>query len=352
MKQQILKRGTALALALIATACTTRKQSAPDLAGPSEFGTSVVVSITPDVLPQDGASQSVVTVTARDPNNQPVRNLALRAEIRVNGTPMDFGSLSARSIVTGNDGRATLVYTAPASLAVAVDPFTIVEIIVIPIGSDFNNTALRSASLRLVTVGPVAPPDGLQPAFTFTPSSPIDHQIVLFDASLSQSPSNNPIVTYSWSFGDGRTATGRTATHAYDSAGTFVVTLTITDQYGRSAPTSQILNVAAGVNPTAAFSFSPSDPLPGTTVNFNALASRAAPGRTIVSYSWDFGDGTANGSGAQVSHPYPLLGNYTVTLVVTDDAGRTGVASQSVPVQFPDTSVVAPAGKKGSKLRD
>ena len=42
-----------------------------------------------------------------------MRNLTLRTETRVGGTPVDFGTLSARSVVTGSDGKATLVYTAP-----------------------------------------------------------------------------------------------------------------------------------------------------------------------------------------------------------------------------------------------
>ena len=344
MRKQVFSGGTAIVLALLAAACTTKKQSAPDLAGPSEFGTSVTVSITPDVLPQDGASQSVITVTARDPNGQPIRNLSFRVETRVNGSPMDFGTLSARSLVTGNDGRATLVYTAP--LNGSVDTFTIVEVLVTPLGSDFNNSAARSASVRLVPPGRVDPPDGLVPAFVFTPTSPTDHQPVLFDASTSQAPPNNPIVSYSWNFGDGRTGSGRLVSYQYSTPGTFVVSLTITDAFGRSATTSQLINVSAGVNPTAAFAFSPTDPLPGTTVNFNASASRAAPGQTIVSYTWDFGDGSPGATGVQTSHKYVLLGNYTATLVVTDSAGRTAVVSQTIPVQFPDEGVVAPARKK------
>jgi hypothetical protein len=336
-------------LAAVLSACTMKKQEAPDFTGPSEFGTSIVISISPDVLPQDGASQSVVTVTARGPNGQPVANLPLRAEIRVNGTPMDFGSLSARSIVTGSDGRATFVYTAPSSPGVAVDPFTIVDIVVTPLGTDFNNSAQRSASVRLVHNGPVAPPDGLAPYFVFSPSNPQDHQIVLFtacnDPQRSCAPANNPIASYSWNFGDGRTGSGTSVAHEYFSPGTYLVQLTVTDAYGRSATTSQTMSVGAGVNPTAVITFSPQDPLPGTTVQFNALQSRAAPGRTIVSYSWDFGDGTT-GAGVQTSHPYPFIGNYTVTLVVTDDVGRTGVVTQVIPVQIPDADVVAPAGKK------
>lgn len=348
-------RYSALAAAIAAatlSGCTVKKQEAPDLAGPSEYGTSIAISINPDVLEQNGASQSLITITARDPDGQPVRNVVLRVETWVNGANFDFGTLSARSVVTGSDGRATLVYTAPPAPNMAVDAFTIVDIAVTPVGTDFGNSATRTASVRVVPPNIIVPPDGLTPRFTFTPTAPTDHQRVLFDASTSEAPGNNPIMSFSWNFGDGGTGTGRSATHDYSWPGTYVVTLTISDVYGRSASISQTINVGAGVNPTAVFTFSPTDPLPGTIVNFNASGSRAAPGRTIVSYTWDFGDGTS-GSGVQVAHRYGTLpATYTVTLVVTDDAGRTGTATATVPVQFPDEESSAPARKKGGTLPD
>ena len=339
-----------IVLSALVSACTLKKQEEPDFAGPSEFGTSVVVTISPDILPQDGASQSLVTITARGPNGQPVPNVPLRAEIRVDGTLMDFGRLSTRNVVTGSDGRATIVYTAPSAAGDGVDAFTVVEIVVTPVGTDFNNSASRSASMRLVPPnGPIAPPDGMAPYFAFTPGSPQDNQVVLFTACNDPlrlcATAANPIVSYSWNFGDGRTASGATVSHQFAAPGTYLVMLTVTDGFGRSATTSQTMSVGAGVNPTAVITFSPQDPLPGTTVQFNALASRAAPGRRIVSYSWDFGDG-GRATGDSTSHLYPFIGNYTVTLVVTDDVGRTGVATQVVPVQIPDSSIVAPAGKK------
>src|SRR3954470_7511354 len=106
--------GTALAVAL-AAGCTMKNQDAPPLTGPSELGTSINVSVTPDILQQDGASQSLVTITARDSNGLPYKNLSLRSEIEVGGVHVDFGSLSARNLVTDSSGRATLVYTAPSS---------------------------------------------------------------------------------------------------------------------------------------------------------------------------------------------------------------------------------------------
>ena len=145
-----------------------------------------MIAVSPDVLPQDGASQSFITVTARDANAQPIRNLTMRTETQVNGTPVDFGTLSARNVVTGSDGKATLVYTAPPSPAVAPDAFLLVDIVVTPLGSDFNNSSQRTASIRLVPQGTVIPPGDLVPAFTVRRLTPTDSQTVLFDASTSK----------------------------------------------------------------------------------------------------------------------------------------------------------------------
>jgi PKD repeat protein len=305
-------------------------QEEPALTGPSELGTAVSVTVTPDILTQDGGSQSLVTVKAYDSNGKPLPKLSLRSEIVVGGVIADFGTLSARSIVTGTDGSATLVYTAPAAPAgPAVDTGTTVNIYVTPIGNNFANSEPRFATIRLVPSGVVVAPDGLQPAFTFTPSTPSDHQTVLFDASTSKAPGNNPIASYTWDFGDGARSSGRTASHGFDEAGTYVVTLRVADQLGRSGATTQSITVTAAGGPTAAFDFSPSDPLINQPVNFNAAASKAQPGRSISSYAWDFGDGTF-GSGAITSHSYSLSRGYKVLLTVTDDTGKTSTVSQTV----------------------
>ncbi len=57
-------------------------------------------------------------------------------------------------------------------------------------------------------------------------------------------------------------------------------------------------------------------------VFLNASGSKAATGHNIVDYAWDFGDGTS-GSGVTVQHTFTLPQGYNVTLVVTDDIGRT-----------------------------
>jgi PKD repeat protein len=320
-----------LGAALLLGACTVKKQETPPLTGPSELGTSITITVSPDVLSQDGASQSLVTVIARDNNGQLLRNLSLRAEIAVNGIITDFGTLSARNLVTDANGRATAIYTAPPSPAVSVDTGTQVQIQVTPAGTDFGNATARFASIRLVPVGVVTPPsNGLTPKFTVNPAAPTDHQTVIFDAS-SSTTTNASILSYQWNFGDGDTGSGIATSHSFDDPGTFVVTLTVTDSIGRVNSVSQSLAVGQGTKPTASIVSSPSSPIVAQQINFNGSTSTAAPGRVIRSFNWDFGDGTS-GSGAQVAHAYANAGTYTVVLTVTDDAGRVGTATVSVTV--------------------
>ena len=67
--------------------------------------------------------------------------------------------------------------------------------------------------------------------FTYSPASPEEGQDVSFDASGSSDPDGN-ITAYEWQFGDGATGTGVASTHQYASAGSYAVTLTVTDSEG------------------------------------------------------------------------------------------------------------------------
>ena len=96
------------------------------------------------------------------------------------------------------------------------------------------------------------------------------------------------------------------------------MTLTVTDSLGVTATTSKFVPVVVG-EPTPVFVFSPTDPAPSTAVQFNASGSFAVTGRTIVSYAWDWGDGTPTGTGVTTSHTFgPASVTYNVTLTVTD----------------------------------
>jgi PKD repeat protein len=312
--------------------CTMKKQEAPALSGPSEFSTSIAIAVSPDILRQDGVSQSVITVTARGPNGAPVGNLPLRAEIRVAGTLTNFGALSTRAPVTAGDGRAMLVYTAPPSPPVSSSDGTLVDIVITPVGTDFSSAASRSASLRLVPQGVVLPPESLRADFDVEPASPKVNQTVVFNGSKSSAPASSPIVSYHWDYGDGRTGSGRMPSYQYRTVGTYAVRLTVTDTLGRSAQHSKTIVVMPDVEPTAAFTYSPTPVRINREVFFNAAQSAAAPGRRITQYAWDFGDGTPGAAGLQVVKIFQTAGTYTVTLTVTDDANRSKSVAQLVQV--------------------
>jgi len=85
--------------------------------------------------------------------------------------------------------------------------------------------------------------------------------------------------------------------------------------------------------PVAIFTYTPEIPQPGDTIVFDASASHA-PSGSIVQYTWDFGDGNVTTvTDPTITHSYPLDGNYTVELTVTDNYGQTATAAAVIQVQ-------------------
>ena len=324
-----------MALAIGLSACTVKKTEAPELAGPSELGLSLRTTVFPDILDQDGLSQAAVEILARGPDGRPMRAVPVRAEIWVGGQIVDYGRLSTRNIVTGDDGTARLTYTAPPPPSEPVDTFTVVTLVLTPIGTDFNGYNPRFVEIRVVPRGVILPPNGAPvPAFIITPTPVTTYTPVTLDASgtLDENVRCGAACTYAWDFGDGSSGTGMVVSHEFKTANTFTVRLTVTDVRGQSATTAQTVTVTATERPKAEFTFSPTAPLPGQDIFFNAAASTAAPGHRIVAYDWDFGSGRT-GSGMTVAKRYDTPGTYSVTLRVSDDTFQpSGIGVVTKPV--------------------
>ena len=92
--------------------------------------------------------------------------------------------------------------------------------------------------------------------------------------------------------------------------------------------------VGGTVSPTADFTSSPSPSTAGSAVAFNASLSQPSTGATIVSYQWDFGDGSApiTTGTPNTSKTYAVAGGYTVTLTVTDSTGASASTSKTQTV--------------------
>jgi PKD repeat protein len=345
-------RQAAVAVALVATAgCTVHNTDVPALTGPSTFARSLTVTAIPDTISQDGGSQSSVKVLVIGPDGKGVAGVPLRVDMVVDGVVQDFGTLSARTIVTNADGIATVIYTAPPGPVNGVFgtcpnfpnlPGPCVSIIATPTGTNFVTGISESVLIRLAPPGltlSAAPTAN----FIVTPDSPPANSPVLFDASSScggpvtstgTCPATRTIAQYSWNFGDGRTGTGKTVIHSFGLQQNYAVTLTVTNDLGAAASKLLVLSVGAGALPTPLFTVSPAAPTAGMPISFNASTSTAGAGHTIVSYRWSFGDGSFT-TGQIASHPYAAAGSYLVQLTVVDEAGQSVTSDGTSVVVLP-----------------
>jgi hypothetical protein len=108
-----------------------------------------------------------------------------------------------------------------------------------------------------------------QPTAAFTSST--NGLTVSVNGSSSTDPDGDPL-TYAWTFGDGSTATGVTASRTYAAAGTYTVGLTVSDGRGGSSSTTRSVTVASGGDPD------PSTPTvtSGQTTTINVTATTDA----------------------------------------------------------------------------
>jgi len=166
--------------------------------------------------------------------------------------------------------------------------------------------------------------DAPHASFSFT----CNGRTCTFDGSSSVD-AGGTIVSYSWNFADGTTVSGSspTVSHTYPASNSYNVTLTVADDRGATGAQSQTIDI--NLTPYATFLFACNL----LTCSFDASNS-FDPDGTITSYAWDLGDGTT-ASGGTISHAYAAGGYRTVTLTVTDNAGATGVQSQTVFANSP-----------------
>ncbi|RBY95121.1 radical SAM protein [Blastococcus sp. TF02-8] len=176
------------------------------------------------------------------------------------------------------------------------------------------------------SLGRTGKPANVAPAARF--GAVADDLEVAFDGSASTDP-DGTVSAWAWTFGDGTTGSGRTVSHTFPAAGTYAVSLVVTDDRGATATLTQQVTVVANQAPTAVFGSQVADRL----VALDASASSDTDGR-VASYAWNFGDGST-GTGATTSHTYAADGTYRVTLTVTDDDGATAVSTADLAVSAP-----------------
>ncbi len=190
----------------------------------------------------------------------------------------------------------------------------------------------KGKSDTATTVITVLTPDiGLEANFSATPVSGIVPLVVNFDSSSSVFPLGSTI-NYTWDFGDGMTSDVANPLYTYSQPGSYAVTLTISD--GINSDVSNVVTITAEVpgGPIAEANFV-SDVTTGIApviISFDASTSTISEG-SIVSYSWDFGDGTT-ATGVIASHEFTIAGQYTVSLSVSDAIGTKDTTTKTITI--------------------
>ena len=169
--------------------------------------------------------------------------------------------------------------------------------------------------------------------------------IVNFTAFNSTDPDGN-ITKYLFDFGDGTNSSWgllSIASHVYTSPGVYNVTVRVTDDDDNISAFSAPLKVTV----TNAVPIINASVMPGrgnTSTGFRFTVGQGSydPDGTIVSYDWDFGDGS-KASGMSANHNYTKPGNYTINLRATDDKGafsdvQLAIVVTNQPPTFTNTS--------------
>ena len=189
------------------------------------------------------------------------------------------------------------------------------------------------------------PNDPPTPAFGFSPSSPQANELVTF---TSTSTDDGAIASTEWDFTDDGTfdASGTSVQHAYAVPEGAHRAPEGDRRQGRVARDDQDRDRARTRRRSADFSFAPTSPQKGETVNFSSLATD--PENRVQSLTWDLdGDNEFDdASGPTAAKAFTTPGNHTVRLKILDQDGGSDTAAKTitVPSQPPVASFdIAPA---------
>ena len=142
-------------------------------------------------------------------------------------------------------------------------------------------------------------------------------------------------INFVWDWGDGNmipAPANAGTSHTYAAPGVYKVKLILTDIYGCPHPSDETTITVNGS--IAGYTINPRQ-CKGDPIAFTDISTTRA-GNTIVSWTWDFGDGTApvvmNTKPAGLTHTYNAISDYPVKLTVKDNTGCTDTYTDIVHI--------------------
>ena len=165
---------------------------------------------------------------------------------------------------------------------------------------------------------------------------------------------NNPKgAKFLWDFGDSTGSSGKSVKHTYMEEGTYTVTLTVVDESSRIGVAKKEVDILYR-NQAPVASLEATYGGVGQQVKVNSLAffdggASSDPDGDVLKFEWDFGDG-AKSTLLRPNHEYTSIGNYTVTLTVTDPSNESSSAKtwvlvniRTYNVEFVQNEITMPA---------
>ena len=208
----------------------------------------------------------------------------------------------------------------------------------------WNGTTAQNVPVQVTGTPPVA-------IFTVEyPRKPYVGGMTTFDAEESYSHYGT-ITNYTWNWSDGsapQSTSHYLFSHTFTSAGTFAVTLNVTDNMNLWDVTEEPVKIWPTTPPVANFTVTSNPTWINASTKFDASGSTPGWNGTgnppIVSYIWNFGDGTpvVTTSSTVTYHQFKVPGNFSTTLTVMDTRGWSNSTDQAVEVTTPALSVTIP----------
>jgi PKD repeat protein len=252
-------------LVVALSGCGLSKVDVPPLSGPSTFGFSVSLTITPDVLLADAVSTASIVATLRGPDGKPVSGRAVFFAVTdENFNFLDLGTLQSTVATfpnpgpqvtefTQGNGIAQVIYRVPERISLTA--IERVHIIARLVGDDAQGQTYKSVTveLRPAEVRRFPPLDGnTKPTCDFFVDPPVGPDGGSYPTSFTirfKSTSSDPdpgdfIARYFWDFGDGHQEDGKPdVQHAFFLPGTYIVTHVVTDSHGGQSDCTLNINI-------------------------------------------------------------------------------------------------------------
>ncbi len=149
--------------------------------------------------------------------------------------------------------------------------------------------------------------------------------------------STTDIINWNWDFGDNTIGSGQNTEHSYITSGNYVIQLQVENENTCMDTVTDSIYIRE--LPSAIISTMPQD----TSCLFDTVYFSGISNNNISNWIWDFGDGTTS-VGQNVSHNYTNNGDYTITLVYTDNNGCSDTVESIIFIRLPSVAdfIVSP----------